>query len=184
MLKCCCYFICTSPSNTPKAQPNKRVKGVKQMKRKSLGRVEDFANKVRQMPAISKFRNAARKWQFCLRFKPTQYTQPTQYDNDTFLTWFNKRKMWIYNDYLQWLQHWNLEQPTEINFKMHSTMSKLWTGKFLTVRESRIAFPKALNLRFDSLQLKQNISNNLTDFHKSVLGISSDQQQRKTVFYF
>ena len=128
-LKCCCYFICTPPSDTPKALPNKRVKGIKQMKRKSLGRVEGFANKVRQIPAISKFRNAARKWKFCLRIKPTQYTQPTHYDNATFLTWFNKRKMWIYNDYLQWLQHWNLEQPTEINFKMHSTMSKLWTGK-------------------------------------------------------
>ena len=34
------------------------------MKKKSVGRVEGFANKVRQMPAISKFRNAARKWLF------------------------------------------------------------------------------------------------------------------------
>ena len=32
------------------------------MKKKSIGRVEGFANKVRQMPAISKFRNAAREW--------------------------------------------------------------------------------------------------------------------------
>ena len=53
--------MCTPPSDTPKNRPNKRVKGVTQMKKKSVGRVEGFANKVRQIPAISKFRNAARK---------------------------------------------------------------------------------------------------------------------------
>ena len=56
--------MCTPPSDTPKNRSNKRVKGVTQMKKKSVGRVEGFANKVRQMPAISKFRNAARKWIF------------------------------------------------------------------------------------------------------------------------
>lgn len=40
------------------------MKGVTQMKKKSVGRVEGFANKVRQIPAISKFRNAAREWIF------------------------------------------------------------------------------------------------------------------------
>ena len=54
--------MCTPPSDTPKNRPNKRVKGVTQMKKKSVGRVEGFANKVRQIPAISKFRNAAREW--------------------------------------------------------------------------------------------------------------------------
>merc|ERR1711990_182455 len=54
-LKCCCYFVCTEPD------PDRKSRSTSKGGSKKMKKVDSFADKVRQMPAIAKFRNVAQK---------------------------------------------------------------------------------------------------------------------------